>query len=789
MLKICKERYSILHLVDILFVQECSKTNNSPTGYRIDTINSLRKSCRKLTSKEYTIGFVNLVNIDIPHNKKPCKIDVTKCRNMMKQVIQKCNPKYIIPLGSLPTTELTGKRKFKDWVGRIISIDKYKVIPIYHPDFAIKSKQRQRDYEIQIQNLIKQIAGKHIIENKKYTLLIDENSIIKCLNWLWYEHGREVQSFDYETTDLDPDKGVPVCLSISYKKNQGFCLYFFDIETYRDIQYNHKLTDNIKTAIKKWMLRPISKIAQSAKFEIKWTKAYFDCEPNNIIGDTKQIHHLLNEETSSRLSDLAYFYTDMGGYDIPMQEFLDDEHKHWEAEPNFMLKYSAGDADCTRQIYMKQIEMLKKDYALNWLHNHIVNPAIYTLARIEDRGMKIDFKKMMKVKVELEDRIEVIMKKANDYTAVKNTIKHLNENKIKSKQIKHINFNSSKQVQYLLYEELGLPVLNESKKTKLPSTDSNTLELLKDRHPVVDNILKIRSYAYQLTDIDQIKEKMRTDYTVYSDLTQDYVVTGRLSSRNPNLQNIKLGTEDEPSLVKECFISRFEGGEIIQADESQLELRLMGSESKEPKFIMAFKNGIDIHGMTAEEINKPRPKAKRINFGSAYGITEYGLSKQLNISVEEAKEVLREYWSKFIFLRKWMKGNVQEAIENLQVRSKLGRIRHLPDINSSKWWLRESAEKSASNFKIQSLGADITMWCMVEIDIALIECGYKSIVVGQIHDSVIVDAHPDELNQVMCIMKNTMEEGAMGLFTFLTIPLKTDIEIGERWSELEPCDV
>jgi len=220
-------------------------------------------------------------------------------------------------------------------------------------------------------------------------------------------------------------------------------------------------------------------------------------------------------------------------------------------------------------------------------------------------------------------------------------------------------------MRYLLFKACKLPVITKSKKTKQPSTSKEVLEQLKDKHKLVSDIVEVRQLEHQLVEIAEIEAKRSREDTIFSDLIQHYVVTGRLSSRNPNLQNF--GTT---SMVKQCFTSRFTNGLLVQADFDQLELRLICSETRDDNYLKAFNEGLDPHTFTASQIfNKPmdkitkieRNKAKRVNFGVVYGITEHGLSEQLNVSEEEALSLLRAYWQKYVGVRKWMNRNKAEA--------------------------------------------------------------------------------------------------------------------------------
>lgn len=761
-----------------MFVQECYKTSHGVNGYKSEAIRELRGAFKKLKDKGHTLVFENLVDSLLEDGKKPTKKMIEEHKDVFIRTFNRVNPDFVIPLGAAVTGTFTNRGKFSDLVGRKIDVSGgFSLIPMYHPDYASKSKQRQREYSTQMKIVLNQImGGPNNGEKCNYKLYITKNGIVKRLKQLM-QMTDCVQAFDWETSHLIPEKGEVVCLSISHKERQGDCFYFFK-----------NMNTEVRVAIRRWLGSPVPKVAHNAKFEIKWAMRHFKIEPVNIVGCTQQMHHILDEEMSHQLSDLAYIYTDMGGYDLPMVDFLNSGKKHHEADPEFMLPYSAGDSDCCLRLYNVFHLMIDANRGFQWLEQNIVLPAIHTLARVEERGMKIDYKQLDVVEERTQNEIEKIQKRINGYPESRATLRYFQRTKPRLK-LEQINLGSTDQMCHLLYKECKLPVLKSSKKTRKPSTDKNILEQLKDKHKVVKSIVEMRRLEHQLIEIDEIRAKRSADDTVFSDLIQHYVVTGRLSSRNPNLQNMT-GDSD----VKQCFISRFKRGLLLQADFDQLELRLITSETMDENYVTAFEEGLDPHTFTAAQIyektmervnKKERDKAKRVNFGVVYGITEHGLSEQLNIPVDEARDLLRKYWYKYRRVKKWMNKNVREARENLEVYSKLGRRKQIPDIHDSRWWVKESAERIASNFKIQSLGGDSTMWSFTNVDQELIKAGLDSMVVLQIHDSIIIDAKRGEVKQIIKILKDVMVDRAMRTFRFLRIPLSISVEAGQRWSELK----
>lgn len=775
--------------VDILVVQECYK-DNTKSGFRADVMSEFRGLFRKVKQGGQRIGFINLVERAFPDGKKPKKQDIVEAWTKFQDTLKFLHPTTIISLGATVTAALTGKDKFKMWVGRAVQAGDYKVIPMYHPDYARKHKQNQREYEAQVMNLVSLLEGKKQRQKTKYTLVTDEAEIIKILEKCSGLVDR-VQAYDWETECLDPHKGIPICLNLSIEERQAYVLYWYK-------RFGGPgLTENIKRAVRGWLDSDVPKVAHNAKFEIKWGIVHFGVEPRNLVGDTKQMFHLIDESAKTGLKDLAYQYTDMGGYDLPMQEFLDKGNRHHDAEPTFMLPYAGGDADATRQIYFKLREEIDADAGLSWMERNIINPTVFTLARIEVRGLHIDFKRMGEVEQELTADIAAKYKEISKFPEVRKTLSVFQE---KNSKLEQINLKSNDQVKYLLFKACKLPVLKETDAGNA-SADKKTLEQLEDRHPVVKAIVEVRSMEHDLSEIEVMRGKRRADDTIYSDLIQDYVVTGRLASRDPNLQNLSNGGR-----VKQCFDSRWGGlGRLLQADYEQLELRLIGGESEDDMFMEVFLvTGEDLHTRTAADLNKVpvktliqkikdgdkkyvamRTAAKRINFGVVYGITKYGLAKQLNITEEECEDTLSDYWALHPKIRKWMKSNEKEAFDNLCVRNRLGRVRHITDIHSTKWWIAESAKRTASNSKIQSLGADITMWSLTNVDTTIIRKGLESFVDIQVHDSIRADTRLSETPKIAGIIESTMVDRANKTFKFLKIPLAAKIEIGQRWSDME----
>lgn len=742
---------------------------------------------------------MNMVNQDFIDGRKPKRSELKEALANVSAKVREVRPTYIIPLGASVTTILTGKKAFMAWVGRSIQMGKWNVIPILHPDFAKKQKSNQRLYAAHLHNALAIIAGDGIQRAPvNYHLAMEEGEICDLL--AYYSRSTQVVAFDWETTSLDPDRGVPICLNLSSREHTAAVVYWYAEKG------GVGLTPRIKKAVTDFLISNAPKVAHYAKFEIKWSIRHFGVEPANLVGDPAQMIHLLDENSTAGLKDLAYQYTDIGGYDNDMADFLAQPgNTHADIDPHRMREYGGGDADATLRIYNALRPKIDADKGLRWVERNIVMPAVHTLARMELRGMKVDWDATNGVKKESEETMGKLLDEIMAFPAATRACELMsaeiagNAKSKKPKKIERLNPGSPDQMAFLLFEVLRLPIVEGKKKKNKsgqPSTEKTALELLVDKHPIVQKILTYREHMHELATLVQWAAKKREDGTTFSDLVEDYTATGRLASRKPNLQNIP-----SKSALKKCVVSRFPGGTLLQADYSQLELRLVTSEAGDDLFLGAFFKGTDVHTVQAEdtarkrgesyakydkELQKVRRRESKVTtFGTVYGIQSQGLSRQLRCTEDEAEAQLELWWQSHPKIRQWIKRNIQTVKQDGCIRNRVGRIRHIEGIDSDKWWVRGYAERTAGNSPIQSLGADITMWGMVNVDRALREHGgLKSVVFLQIHDSVFVDIAPGEKNIVLGIVQDVMIKQANALFSFLRVPLVMNFEVGESWADL-----
>ena len=411
----------------------------------------------------------------------------------------------------------------------------------------------------------------------------------------------------------------------------------------------------------------------------------------------------------------------------------------------------------------EDIKTKLKNLDLEKLYYNIELPLLYVLYDMESAGFKINSKELL----ELSDK----------YTKELSEL----ENSIQELAGEQFNVKSPKQLASILFDKLGLKAKFFHKKN---STNIDVLNELASEHPIVPLIIRYRKIqklhsTYIEPYIELVKNSGDIIHTVFN---QTLTATGRLSSSEPNLQNIPV-RDDEGKLLRKLFISRFDGGNIISADYNQIELRLLAHYSGDEKLVNAYKENKDIHTLTASQVfGVPesevtpiqRRSAKAVNFGIIYGISDFGLSQNANLSRKEAKLYIEKYFATYPSVKEYMDSNVKFARENGYIKTIMGRIRRIPEINSNVYQTRQFGERVAMNMPLQGSASDIIKMAMIKVEEAL--KNLKSKLILQIHDELIVDTYPGEESTVKQILKDCMEN-----VVTLKVPLPVDINMGKTW--------
>lgn len=591
-----------------------------------------------------------------------------------------------------------------------------------------------------------------------YHLVDDEKSINDLVSKL---STLECCAFDTETTGVDPISSELVGLSFSFKESEAYYVPIppkFD-EAQKRVELFKSFLENDK----------IVKIGQNIKYDIIVLKKY-NIHVKGKLFDTMIAHYLLNPELRHGMDYMAETYLQYKT--IHIDELIGARGKNQlnmrEVPKAIVSDYACEDADVT----LKLKNILEKEIADNGLDKllyEIELPLIYVLADMEHTGVGLDtdaLKESSKaITVDLQEIEKEIYKLAGT----------------------EFNVNSSKQVGEILFDRLK--VIDKAKKTKTGqyTTSEETLEKIRDKHPIIGKILEYRGLRKLLsTYIDALPLLLNPkDNRIHTSYNQTITSTGRLSSSNPNLQNIPI-RDEQGKEIRKAFIPS-DGRIFLAADYSQIELRIMAHLSKDPHMVEAFNSGEDIHAATAAKIYKipisevtsdMRRKAKTANFGIIYGISVFGLAERLNIPRSEAKELIDGYFESYPDVKKYMDESIKVAQDQGYVETVMGRKRFLPDINSRNAVVRGYAERNAINAPIQGSAADIIKVAMVRIYERFENENIQSKMILQVHDELDFDVIENELEKVHKIVIEEMENAYS-----LIVPLKADCDTGKNWLE------
>ncbi len=403
------------------------------------------------------------------------------------------------------------------------------------------------------------------------------------------------------------------------------------------------------------------------------------------------------------------------------------------------------------------------------LYNDIELPLVEVLAELELNGVRVSKDKLEKLSAKFSEKINQIQDRIYELAG------------------EEFNVNSPKQLGVILFEKLGLPVV---KKTKTGySTSASVLEKLEDKHEIIPLISDYRSYTKLLsTYVTPLEDYINEDTgRIHTTFNQRVTATGRLSSADPNLQNIPIRTE-EGKTIREVFVAE-EGKKLLAADYSQIELRVLAHISGDEGLKEAYEEGLDIHTKTASEIfgiaqsgvgPEERRKAKAVNFGIAYGISDWGLAKRLNISNQEAKDFIDLYFSRYPKVKEYFDDKINQAKEEGYIDTIFNRRRYLADIKSKNYHRRQFAKRMAINTPIQGSAADIMKIATIDVAQALIEEGFSAKVLLQVHDELVLEVPEAELESVKELVKEKMEDAVE-----LDVALEVDVKVGDNWREME----
>jgi DNA polymerase-1 len=547
--------------------------------------------------------------------------------------------------------------------------------------------------------------------------------------------------FDTETTGLNTHLAEIVCLSFSFRKHEAYCV---TLPANKDEA--QKILDEFREIFAD---KSVTKIGQNIKYDILMLSNY-GIDVKGKLYDTMLAHYLIQPDLKHNLDRLCEQY--LNYKKVPTEDLIGKKGKNQRGMRSVPLEklrdYSCEDADLTLQLKHAIDPELKKAEVAD-LFDEIEMPLIPVLVHMENAGVKLNSEELKIFAVSLREQIIQLEKEIIDLAG------------------QEFNVSSPKQLGIILFEKLEIDAKAKKTKTKQYSTAEDVLTRLTDRHPIVQKVLDFRGLKKLLSTYVEALPLLINPKTgkIHTSYNQAIAATGRLSSVNPNLQNIPIRTTNGRE-IRKAFVPSDDNHIFLSADYSQIELRIMAALSGDEEMQKAFNEGKDIHSITAskiyripvEEVNEEmRRKAKTANFGIIYGISAFGLAQRLNIPRSEAKELIDGYFENFPKIKKFMDSQIDLARNQGYVQTIKGRKRYLKDINSANAVVRGMAERNAINAPIQGSAADIIKIAMIDIYKQLNEKGLKSKMVLQVHDELNFDVLKSELNEMQEIVKNGME--------------------------------
>jgi uracil-DNA glycosylase family 4 len=752
----------------------------------------LRQAIEVFGISEHAYAITNAVKCRPPENRTPRVGEVNACFAYLDAEIRALRPKVVVTLGNVALHALTGVRGVTKVAGRPMTFEDrpYIVFPILHPSAVLRVPANKASFETQFQLLKTYLQRGGVAPTLDYER-VDSWEAARRLNEI--AEKRATFAIDFETTGLNPKFGSIVTCAIS----TGDRSWWFEWPTARTglpvalgvlrLAFHNALVK-----------RKCPMVAHNAVFEVKWVLQHILAP---LVGgalkdlrrirwpvvDTMLLHHLLDENVPHHLDYCAATLTDMGGYSDTVDALVAAGTPHHEIPLSTLGPYNAADADVTWRIYQIMRPQISEDSCLERVWVDIVRKTIWSVAWAELYGRHIDLDRVESLRAELMLKERTLRARIMSdpvvlrYTAARTKA----QNPLPKGEF---NPDSPAQIADVVFRYLKIPKVGKTDSGE-PSVRAAYLEPFRKTEPFLDVYLDWKEAQTLLTKYldKQIRALVKPDGFLYGSYLIHGTVTGRLASREPNLQNFA-------PVLRETIVSRFPGGQIVEADYSQLELRLMAFAAGCAPLLEAYRLGQDVHRLTASKITgKPigevtkderQNLGKRPNFALLYGASPRRFHMEFGVPLEEAERISEAWHAAYPEVSRFLRHIHRDVMASGSLRSRMGRIRRLPEALSANESIRHKALLMASNFPIQSLGADLTTISMNAVVDRIAASGMDSIVLGSTHDSITLDCPPGEVDAVARMLRTIMVDETAERFPWLTVPLDIEVKAGPSWGTM-----
>lgn len=702
----------------------------------------------------------NIVKCRPPENRTPKAYEIGVCQGYLTEEIALVKPQFVLLLGTAAARYLgRGRVTVTETRGKWFKMGETRYMVTLHPGALLRDMSKFPLFVNDIRKFVDRARGVKTSDQNQLNVTICNDELSLERFWEALEASPRV-AFDIETTTLFPwEEGARVLsLGFGFEESQ----YIIPISHKESLWATNQVwLDTIITRLNKSLEGKVI-LAHNGKFDSLWVRVKLGLQVH-ISHDTMIITHLVDENTPHGLKYLSEVHCGAKNYDLSLEE------KTGGAPLAKLGQYNAWDVFYTRKLYNKFLPILKKDPQLYAFYKKVMIPAVNAFIGIEYRGVYIDKSKLLETKAYLQSEVARLSAELEQYK-------------------QGVNWNSTKQLAEYLFTDLNLPILDTTPKGA-PATSESVMLRLKDKHPCIATILEYKEKSKMLGTFITSWEGRLKNSRLHPSFKLHGTSTGRLSCEEPNLQQVPR----DPKL--RALVCAPPGYTFVEADFSQVELRVAAMLSGDPKLRELFVIGADIHANTAElvsgkklaeidpkEAKEWRKKAKAVNFGFLYGMgakkfQEYARDKYgVAFSIDESRHIRQKFFAAYSGLQPWYERQERVALLNGYVRSPCGRLRHLPGIHSPDDFDKHQAIRQAINSPVQGFASDMTLMSVVDITRLLPQVG----IVGTVHDAILMEIPDDQVEEVLPQIKSIMEcpPTLTELGVRLTVPIIAEVTVG-----------